>query len=55
MENYNWLGSLLESIRGSEVYSFLTGMLISHIEFKTEPMLKIKDVDFNSHYVFEIN
>ena len=54
MENFNWLGSLLESIRGSQVFSFLTGMLITHIEFKNESG-SIKEIDFTTHYVFKID
>ena len=42
VEDYNWLGSLLESIRGSQVFSFLTGMLVSHIEFQMEVVRNIK-------------
>ena len=52
---YNWLGSLLESIRGSQVYSILVGMLLSHIDFKNDTIRSIKDVDFTCRYVYEIN
>lgn len=52
---YNWLGSLLESIRGSQVYSILVGMLLSHIDFKNDTIRSIKDVDFHCRYVYEIN
>lgn len=51
-EQYNWLGCLLESIRGSQVYSFLVGILVSHIDFKSDVIKSIRDVDYTCRYVF---
>jgi hypothetical protein len=49
---YNWLGSLLESIRASQVLSFLTGMLVSYVEYYPKQVDRLKSVDYRSSYTF---
>lgn len=53
--DYNWLGTLLDSIRASQVLSFLTGMLISYVEHYPKRVDRLKSVDFHSHYVFNMD
>lgn len=53
--DYNWLGSLIESIRASQVLSFLTGILITHVEHFPYKVKALRTTDFRHHYIFTIS
>ena len=45
----------MESIRASQLLSFLSGILVSYIEFSPKSIPVLKGVDFKTHYTYKID
>lgn len=45
----------MESIRASQLLSFLAGILVSYVEYWPKLIPNLKSIDFKTHYTFKID